>query len=237
MPLPTFTHSLHHPPNPPTHQSTGCPCQPSPPRLHKVRKGNKAPVDSRDKQRGDCCTQGDGHREAPKAASPPPSHSCSSEGGGWKGRRNGTQGRPHESTHTLALLTLDTTCPPPPQGTHTPGALQAGWGGAIASHVPRWRLTTCEAIVAMFTSQSGCAPGRRPPSHPPACATRKAPTYPPTHPPSHLPDMRDTIAPSFASVKAPSARVTDSTVGMAMGMPPTMMTSCGESSRATTVQT
>lgn len=39
------------------------------------------------------------------------------------------------------------------------------------------------------------------------------------------PDMRDTIAPSLASVKAPRARVTDSTVGIAMGMPPTTITS------------
>mmetsp|Transcript_545 Transcript_545/g.1474 ORF Transcript_545/g.1474 Transcript_545/m.1474 type:complete len:379 (-) Transcript_545:931-2067(-) len=38
-------------------------------------------------------------------------------------------------------------------------------------------------------------------------------------------DMRATMAPSLASLKAPRARVTDSTVGMAMGMPPTMMTS------------
>ena len=38
-------------------------------------------------------------------------------------------------------------------------------------------------------------------------------------------DMRATMAPSLASLYAPSARVTLSTVGMAMGMPPTMMTS------------
>ena len=37
--------------------------------------------------------------------------------------------------------------------------------------------------------------------------------------------MRDTMAPSLASTKAPSARVTESTVGMAMGMPPTIITS------------
>lgn len=35
--------------------------------------------------------------------------------------------------------------------------------------------------------------------------------------PAHAPDMRDTMAPSLASVKAPRARVTDSTVGMAAG--------------------
>lgn len=38
-------------------------------------------------------------------------------------------------------------------------------------------------------------------------------------------DMRATIAPSLASSLAPSASVTERTVGMAMGIPPTMMTS------------
>lgn len=37
--------------------------------------------------------------------------------------------------------------------------------------------------------------------------------------------MRDTMAPSLARVKAPRARVTDSTVGMAIGIPPTTITS------------
>ena len=37
-------------------------------------------------------------------------------------------------------------------------------------------------------------------------------------------DMRATMAPSLASLKAPRANVTDSTVGMAIGMPPTTIT-------------
>jgi hypothetical protein len=37
--------------------------------------------------------------------------------------------------------------------------------------------------------------------------------------------MRATIAPSFANAEAPSANVTLKTVGIAMGMPPTTMTS------------
>ena len=65
-------------------------------------------------------------------------------------------------------------------------------------------------------------PGQSAPPRLHACARRKPPAVPYNTKLAeikwaHAPDMRDTMAPSLARVKAPRARVTDSTVGMAAG--------------------